>query len=327
MEVGRRDILRAGVAVTFVGVAQRAMSGGEVRKVGGRSFVAACPDKVATIDRKPGPYRVMVIGAHPDDADIVCGCFALKLIAKGMKVKFVSVTDGRMGHHRLSPDETAKTRRAETIEAAKRFGLDGYDIYGEPDCGLIPTYELRCRIAKEIREYAPDYVITHRTCDYHTDHRATGQLVMDAGYLLGVPHWVPEAEPQRRRPVIFYMSDMFTVPKEMRPDLMIDAEPYIAKWCDGLDAQVSQFYDWLPWDKGAEAEVAALGDRYKNIAARNAYLCKYWASRKVNDAKRFADAWREANPGKPVPKYMEAYEVSEYGRAPTQEDFDLLLKA
>ena len=116
MEVGRREILRAGVAVALVGVAQRAVAGGEVRKVGGRSFVAACPDKVATIGRKPGPYRVMVIGAHPDDADIVCGCLALKLIAKGMKVKFVSVTDGRMGHHRLSPDETAKTRRAPTQE-------------------------------------------------------------------------------------------------------------------------------------------------------------------------------------------------------------------
>ena len=40
-----------------------------------------------------------------------------------------------------------------------------------------------------------------------------------------------------------------------------------------------------------------------------------------------AQAGGEVNPGKPVPKYMEAYEVSEYGRAPTQEDFDLLLKA
>ena len=47
--------------------------------------------------------------------------------------------------------------------------------------------------------------------------------------------------------------------------------------------------------------------------------------RKVNDARRFADVWRAANPGRPVPKNMEAYEVSEYGRAPTQEDFDLLV--
>ena len=292
-------------------------------KSSGRKFVAACPDKVASIGRKPGPWRVMVIGAHPDDADIVCGCLTVKLLAKGLKVKFVSVTDGRMGHHRLSPDETAKTRRAETLEAARRFGLDGYDIYGEPDCGLIPTYAMRCRVAKEIRDYEPDFIITHRTCDYHADHRAAGQLVMDAGYLLGVPHWVTEAKAQRRRPVILYMSDPFTVPKEMRADVLIDAEPYLDKWCDGLDAQVSQFYDWLPWDIGASDEVAALGDR-SDIRARNAYLLKYFSTRKLTDAQRYADAWRELHPDRPVPKYVEAYEVSEYGRAPTEEDLRIV---
>ena len=138
-----------------------------------------------------------------------------------------------------------------------------------------------------IREFEPDFIITHRTCDYHADHRAAGQLVMDAGYLLGVPHWVPEAKAQRRRPVILYMTDPFTYPRALRPDVMVDVEPYLERWCDALDAQVSQFYDWLPWDKGTEAEVAALGDR-SNIAARNAYIMKYWAAKKMRDAARFA---------------------------------------
>ena len=47
--------------------------------------------------------------------------------------------------------------------------------------------------------------------------------------------------------------------------------------------------------------------------------------RYCEDAERFADAWRERYPGRRVPKYMETYEISEYGRAPTQEDLDLLL--
>ena len=61
----------------------------------------------------------------------------VKLIERGFKVKFVSVTDGRMGHHRLTPDETARTRRAETLEAARRFGLDGYDISATRTAGCI----------------------------------------------------------------------------------------------------------------------------------------------------------------------------------------------
>ncbi|MBQ6010485.1 MAG: hypothetical protein IJL17_18285, partial [Kiritimatiellae bacterium] len=81
--------------------------------------------------------------------------------------------------------------------------------------------------------------------------------------------------------------------------------------------------DWLPWDKGTEAEVAALGDR-SDIAARNAYIMKYWAAKKMRDAARFAAEWKERYPSRPVPKYMEAYEVSEYGRAPTEEDLKVI---
>ena len=318
----RREFLGAGALAAVAGLAAgKVRAAGEIREVGGRTFVAACPDAVGTIPRKPGPWRIMVIGAHPDDADIVCGCLALKLIAKGAKVRFVSVTNGCMGHHRDTPEVTARRRREETLEAARRFGLDGYDIYGEPDCGLVPTLENRRRVAKEIRLFEPDFVITHRTCDYHADHRATGQLVMDAGYLLGVPHWVPEAKAQRRRPVILYMSDAFTVPREFRPDVMIDAEPYFDRWCYGLDAQVSQFYEWLPWDKGVENEIPDRND----VKARNAYILKYWSSRKRRDATRFAAAWRAQYPNRPAPAFMEAYEISEYGRAPTAEDLKIIV--
>ena len=328
----RRAFLGAGALAVAAGVARSAKAGSEasvVTTASGRKkkFVAACPPSSREYGtRRPGPTRVMVIGAHPDDADIICGGMTVKMLARGFKVRFVSVTDGRMGHHRLSPDETARTRRAETLEAARRFGLDGYDIFGYPDCGLYPTDDARQLMARKIREYEPDFVITHRTCDYHADHRATGQLVMDAGYLLGVPHWCAGSKPQRLRPVILYMSDAFTYPRELRPDIMFDVGDCLDTWCDGLDAQVSQFYDWLPWDKGAEAEVAALGDR-SDIAARNAYLRKYWAVRKREDAKRFASAWKDEFPNRPVPEFMEAYEVSEYGRAPTAEDLKLLTDA
>ena len=323
MNMSRRSFIGGPTCIAAVCVAAGASGDYKASSVGGRTFVAACPNKIGTIPRAPGPMRVMIIGAHPDDADIGAGCLAIKLIEKGAQVKFVSITDGRMGHHRLNPDETAKTRRAETLEAAKRFGLVGYDIYGEPDCGLDPSLKLRQYVAAEIRKFEPDYIFTHRTCDYHPDHRATGKLVMDASYLLGVPHWVPEVKAQRCRPVIFYLSDQFTYPRELRPDLMIDAEPYLDKWCEAIDAQQSQFYDWLSWDIGMEAERDALGDR-SDKKARNAYLIKYWATAKVANAKRFAAAWREQYPTMPVPKYIEAYEVSEYGRAPTEDDFKML---
>ena len=323
MEINRRMFLTAG-ALAAVGATGNARAA-SAAAAGGRIRAAACPPKSAEYGaRRPGPPRVMVIGAHPDDADIICGATTVRLVDRGFKVKFVSVTDGSMGHQSLAPAEIAKVRRAETEEAARRFGLDGYDIYGYPDCGLYPTDDVRRLVARKIREYEPDFIFTHRTCDYHADHRATGQAVMDAGYLLGVPHWCEEAKPMRLRPVVLYMCDLFTYPRELRPDVMFDVDDCMDRWCDGLDAQVSQFYDWLPYDKGTTAEVKSLGDR-SDKARRNAYLRKYWAVRKREDAKRFAAAWKDEFPGRPVPEFMEAYEVSEYGRAPTAEDLKLLL--
>ncbi len=325
MDINRRMFLGAGVAMAAAGLAKHVEAAGETVKFNGRSYVAACPPVTERIPRKPGPYRVMVVGAHPDDADIVCGCTAAKLVAKGAQVKFVACCNGSVGHHLLDRKATAAKRRQETLNAAKVWGLDSYDIYGWEDAGIPYTIEAREIIAGHIMDFEPDIVITHRDCDYHVDHRTVGKHVMDAGYMLGCPHWIAGKKALRRRPLIILMSDAFTTPREMRPDILVNADPYMDKWCEALNCQECQFYEWLAWDKGVEHEVAAIGDRSKNIAARNAYLLKYWSTRKLTDAKRFAGAWKQMYPGRPLPKRIEAYEISEYGRPPVQEDFDLLL--
>ena len=326
MKLDRRNLLAvAGIVVVAGIVGASAEAAGEISTIKGCSYVAACPPVKASIPRTPGPQRVMVIGAHPDDADIQCGCTAAKLIAKGARVKFVAVCNGSVGHHKLSRKETAATRRQETLNAARVWGLDSYDIYGYEDAGVpydIPTREV---IARRIQEFEPDIIITHRDCDYHVDHRTVGMHVKDCGYMLGCPHWIEGSKALRRRPLILLMNDFFTVPRTLRPDIVVNCDPYIGKWCDALNCQVSQFYEWLAWDKGIEDEVAAIGDRTKNIAGRNAYLKKYWAASKEKNAVRFADAWREQYPGKLVPKMLEAYEISEYGRPPIEEDFELLM--
>ena len=91
MEMNRRAFI-GGACLAAAGVAQEASADYKANSVRGRTFVAACPNKIGTIPRTPGPMRVMIIGAHPDDADIGAGCLAIKLIEKGAQVKFVSVT-------------------------------------------------------------------------------------------------------------------------------------------------------------------------------------------------------------------------------------------
>ena len=326
MKMNRRNFLVGSGLVAVAGLSGKTQAAGESNAIRGRTYVAACPPVKASIPRTPGPYRIMVIGGHPDDADIICGCTAAKLIKKGCRVKFVAACNGDLGHHIHSREKVAAIRRQETLNAAKVLGLDSYDIYGWGDARCPNTIEAREMVARKIQEFEPDIIMTHRDCDYHVDHRTIGTLVKDCGYMLGCPHWIEGSNALRRRPLILLMSDVFTVPRVMRPDILVDADPYIGKWADALDCQVSQFYEWLAWDKGVEDEVAAIGDRKTNIAARNAYLMKYWGNRKVNDANRFADSWREQYPGRSIPHAIESFEISEYGRPPIEEDYALLME-
>lgn len=85
--------------VLLLGLPCRIQAIGELNGIRGKTYVAACPPVKDSIPRTPGPQRVMGIGAHPDDADIQCGCTTAKLIAKGARVKFVAVCNGNIGHH------------------------------------------------------------------------------------------------------------------------------------------------------------------------------------------------------------------------------------
>ena len=276
----------------------------------------------AEIPRAPGPLRVMAIVAHPDDADFRIGCLAVKLARKGARVRFVSVLNGDMGHQTMQAKELADRRRREAEEAGKKYGIERYQVLDNGDCTLLPDYEHRVQIVKLIREFQPDFIVTHRTCDYHPDHRAAGQLVMDAGYLLGVPHWVPETPVQRKRPVILYATDTFTQPHPFRPDIMVDVGPYVEQWCEGVNCHVSQIYEWLPWDSGYQAELPKARSSLKD---RNEYIVRHWGKRKKRDAMRFADVWKSRYPDRPLPEFAETFEVSPYGRTPSAADIALFM--
>src|SRR4030042_663078 len=71
-----------------------------------------------------------------------------------------------------------------------------------PDGELMPPLEVRRRVIREIRTFKPDLVLTHRTSDYHPDHRAVGQLVQDASYLVTVPNVLPEVPALVADPVV-----------------------------------------------------------------------------------------------------------------------------
>ncbi len=155
------------------------------------------------------PTRVLVLGAHPDDAEVSAGGLLWSHHSQGSLLRLISVTDGRSGHQSIPDAELIEIRRQEASQAGKLLGCD-YLTWDFPDGYLETSLALRLQIIREIRTFRPDLILTHRTCDYHPDHRAVGQAVQDASYLVTVPKIAPEVPALARDPVVAYMPDLFT---------------------------------------------------------------------------------------------------------------------
>ncbi len=260
------------------------------------------------------PVRVIAFGAHPDDCDQGSGGLAAKYAALGNKVKFVSLTNGDAGHQSQQGEGLAKRRRSEAQEAGRRIGIE-YEVLGNHDGGLLPTLDVREQVIREIRQWKADIVIAPRPNDYHPDHRYTGIVVQDASYMVTVPDIVADVPALRQNPVFLYFSDHFTRPQPFRADIVVSIDDVYDKKIDMLDAHVSQFYEWLPWHDDQLDQVP------KDAVARRKWLM----ARKPSVIQTVKPEWRE-----PLAKrygaqaghiqYAEAFEITEYGRQPNDEE-------
>jgi len=253
--------------------------------------------------------KVIVFGAHPDDCDLNAGGTAALFVQMGHKVKFVSLTNGNKGHHTMKADELAARRKAEMKKVAGILGIE-YDNLDNPDGELMPTIENRKAVIKLICDWKADIVITNRTNDYHPDHRNAGIIVQDAAYMVSVPLMYPGGEPLLKAPVFLYMPDRFQKPNPFSPDIVIDITPVMEKKIDVIAAHESQIFEWLPWNGGYLDQVP------KDVQGRRQFVMDRFLSRGA--VERFREAalkWYTPEQLKNS-RYLEAFEICEYGRNP-----------
>jgi LmbE family N-acetylglucosaminyl deacetylase len=252
--------------------------------------------------------RILIIGAHPDDADIKAGGTAAKWCALGHVVKLVSLTNGEAGHQTQRGPRLVERRRAEAQASAAVIGAT-YEVFDHPDGQLDDRLEYRHEVIRLLRTFRPDLVITHRATDYHPDHRFTGLLVQDASYLVTVPAICPETPHLPSSPVIMCFSDGFKRPCPFEPHVVVDIGDEFDHLIGMLNCHASQFYEWLPYNGGYLDQVPAINE------SRRAWL----AERIGRRLRPLADRYRELvietygpERGRQV-QYVEAFEVSEYG--------------
>ena len=147
--------------------------------------------------------KILVILAHPDDPEFFCGGTIRKWTSQGHQVVYWLLTCGDKGasNPETNPSELCSDRREEEIAAAAVLGVQNVNILDYPDGGLVPDLEMRKVVTRIIRQERPDILVT---CDprtfiigdqriNHPDHRAAGQVVLDAVFPgAGNPLYFPD---------------------------------------------------------------------------------------------------------------------------------------
>ncbi len=250
--------------------------------------------------------KVLVLGAHPDDAEFFAGGLLARHAAIGSEIRIVSVTNGQSGHQSIPSSELVQIRKQEAANSGAIIGATY--VTGEfPDGSLLPSLQLREFIIREIRNFAPDLVLTHRPFDYHPDHRAVGQAVQDASYMVLVPKIAPDCQTPNREPIVAYMNDLFTRPSPFRADVVLDVTEQLDTVLAMMASHRSQFFDWMPWIDRISDQVP------ENEPDKMAWLRNWYLERMASRVERF---WKGNGPR---PELVEAFEISEYAGVPTGE--------
>jgi LmbE family N-acetylglucosaminyl deacetylase len=265
--------------------------------------------------QQEGKLRIIVFGAHPDDAQYKAGGTAAKWVKAGHEVKLVSVTNGDVGHWQSAGGPLAQRRLAEVKKADALIGAttEVLDIH---DGELVPTLENRQKIIRLIREWRADVVIAHRPWDYHPDHRYVGVLVQDAAFMVTVPFVCSDVPPLKRNPLFLYSSDGFQKPYPFKADIAVSVDDVFDQKLTAIHEMPSQHYEG---GANGSAEYVKTVPPASDEGGRKKWLRDRWEKRQGGEARRFRDVlikWYGPEKGEAV-KYAEAFEICEYGRQPT----------
>ena len=123
--------------------------------------------------------KVLIIGAHPDDPETMCGGTMIKLRKMGIEVVAVYFTGGEAGIPGKSHEEARSIRTAEAKKACEVMGVRPI-FMTQTDGNTEVNKERYAEMKALIEAEQPDMVITHWPIDSHRDHRVCSIIVYDA---------------------------------------------------------------------------------------------------------------------------------------------------
>jgi len=181
---------------------------------------------------------ILVLAAHPDDAEISCGGTIAKHVSLGFKVGVVDLTRGELGTR-----GTALIRDQEAKDSSKILSLSIRENLGLRDGFFKNIEEDQMKVVKAVRKFQPEIVLTNAIHDRHPDHGRASDLVYEACFLSGLTKIETQENGKFQvawRPKSVYH---FVQSQYIRPDFVVDVSDFWEKKLESLRAYKSQFYD------------------------------------------------------------------------------------
>jgi LmbE family N-acetylglucosaminyl deacetylase len=206
-------------------------------------------DKIESID-------MLVISAHPDDAEFGVAGTVANWTCAGKKVVYVVCTRGEKGttDRNLTPEELAAVREKEQMAAAWLLGVAAVDFLGMPDQGLEDTPAFREKIVRVIRRYRPHTVVSsdpYKRYVWHRDHRIAGQVVLDAVFPyardhLAYPDMLAEGlEPHKVQELLFWAAEDVNYRSDISATFALKLAALRCHASQVRELGVSNLEDWL----------------------------------------------------------------------------------
>lgn len=181
---------------------------------------------------------ILVIAAHPDDAELACSGTIASQIAKGYKVGILDLTKGEMGTR-----GTPELRMQESEESSRILGISVRENIGFKDIFFKDDDPHRLEIIKIIRKYQPEIVLANAVSDRHPDHGKGGAVASNACFMSGLRKIETTLDgivqdPWRPKYVYHYIQNNY-----IKPDFVVDITDFWETKIESIKAFKSQFYD------------------------------------------------------------------------------------
>lgn len=223
--------------------------------------------------------RILAVGAHPDDLEILCGGTLVRFVREGHEVVMCHATRGDRGSYVHTSEEIARIRGEEARRAAGICGAE-YATLGLRD-GEINSADTDQRrlVIDLVRGARPDLIVTHYPRDYMSDHNEISKLVFDCSFHATLPLFETGKPHHPLVTPLYYMETVMGV--GFQPTEYVDVSEAIDEKVGMLEAHDSQL-TWLRDHDGVDiVEQMKTTTRFRGQQCGAAYAegfvqCQRW---------------------------------------------------